>query len=283
MSFVVRRDVVIGGAALLVASPFARARDSSAKTIWFRDKPEQGELMIGRVAVGSKVWIEGKPVRVSEGLFAFGFGRDDTKTIAVRIVFPNGTSATRKVTPARRIFEIQRITGLPEKMVTPSKEDEERIARENALVAQARSHDSDEIWFAEKFDWPAHGPISGVYGSQRILNGEAKAPHYGVDIAAPEGAPAQAPVNAIVALAEPDFYLTGGTVVLDHGHGVSTTYLHMSRVNVQVGDALKRGDPFGAVGHKGRATGPHLHWAMNWFQVRLDPSLVASSPAPTKA
>jgi murein DD-endopeptidase MepM/ murein hydrolase activator NlpD len=151
------------------------------------------------------------------------------------------------------------------------------------MVGEARSHDTGEIWFSEKFDWPANGPISGVFGSQRILNGEPKAPHYGVDIAAGEGAPVRAPADGVVRLAEPDFYLTGGTVVLDHGHGVSTTYLHMSRVDAKAGDHLKRGDLFGAVGHKGRATGPHMHWAMNWFQVRLDPSLVASSPAPTKA
>jgi murein DD-endopeptidase MepM/ murein hydrolase activator NlpD len=283
MSFVVRREVVIGVAALVVASPLAHARKRKSRTIWFRDKPEQGALMVGRAPPGSKVWVGGRSVRVTEGLFAFGFGRDDTKAIAVRVVFPDGASATRKVTPARRTFEIQRINGLPENLVTPPEDIEERIVRENALVAQARARDSDEIWFAEKFDWPARGPISGVYGSQRILDGEPKSPHYGVDIAAPEGAPVSAPVNAIVTLAEPDFYLTGGTVVLDHGHGVSTTYLHMSRVDTKVGETLKRGDAFGAVGHKGRATGPHLHWAMNWFQVRLDPSLVASSPAPSKA
>ena len=280
MKLLARREVVIGGAALF-AAPFAQAREEN--TIWVRDPATQGALMVGRVAPGAKVWLDGKPVRVTEGLFAFGFGRDDTRTAVVRVHFPTGHIKRRKLKPTKRKYDIQSITGLPEELVTPPKEVEERIARENALVAEARAHDSDEIWFAEKFDWPAQGPISGVYGSQRILNGVPKAPHYGVDIAAQEGAPIRAPAPGIVALAKPDFYLTGGTVVLDHGHGVSTTYLHMSRVDVKAGERLKRGDPFGAVGHTGRATGPHLHWSMNWFHVRLDPSLVASSPAPTKA
>jgi murein DD-endopeptidase MepM/ murein hydrolase activator NlpD len=268
------------GAALLIARP-TLARD--ADTIWFRDSAMQGRLMVGRVPEGARVRVDGKPVRVSEGLFAFGFARDDTAALTVRAVFPNGRSKTRRVRPARRKYDIQSIKGLPESLVTPPKEVEERIARENAMIGEARSHDTDEIWFSERFDWPANGPISGVFGSQRILNGEPKAPHYGVDIAAGEGAPVHAPADGVVRLAQPDFYLTGGTVVLDHGHGVSTTYLHMSRVDAKAGDHLKRGDLFGAVGHKGRATGPHMHWAMNWFQVRLDPSLVASSPAPTKA
>jgi murein DD-endopeptidase MepM/ murein hydrolase activator NlpD len=280
MRLLARREVLVGGAALFVA-PLAHARDTNI--IWFRDGPFQGALVVGRVVLGTKVWVEENPVRVTEGLFAFGIGRDDTKTVLVRALFPDGGSKTRHVKPLLRKYDIQSIKGLPEELVTPPKDVEERIARENALVGEARSHDTDEIWFSEKFDWPASGPISGVFGSQRILNGEPKAPHNGVDIAAGEGAPVRAPVDSIVALAEPDFYLTGGTVVLDHGHGVSTTYLHMSRLDTKVGDRLKRGDQFGAVGHKGRATGPHLHWAMNWFQVRLDPSLVASSPAPTKA
>ncbi len=280
MKWIARREALVGGAALFVA-PLAHAHDTNI--IWFRDGPFQGALMVGRAAPGAKVWVDEKPVHVTEGLFAFGIGRDDSNTILVRAAFPDGNIKTRHVKPIKRKYDIQSIKGLPENLVTPPKDIEERIARENAMVGVARSHDTDEIWFSEKFDWPAYGPISGVFGSQRILNGEPKAPHNGVDIAAGEGAPVRAPADGIVSLAESDFYLTGGTVVLDHGHGVSTTYLHMSRLDTKVGDRLKRGDQFGAVGHKGRATGPHLHWAMNWFQVRLDPSLVASSPAPSKA
>jgi murein DD-endopeptidase MepM/ murein hydrolase activator NlpD len=109
------------------------------------------------------------------------------------------------------------------------------------------------------------------------------APHFGVDIAAPAGTPIHAPADGIVSLAEPDFYLTGGTTLLDHGHGVSTTYIHQSALKVKAGDAVKRGDLIGLVGMKGRATGPHLHWGMNWFQVRLDPSLSTAVPTPAKA
>jgi murein DD-endopeptidase MepM/ murein hydrolase activator NlpD len=158
-----------------------------------------------------------------------------------------------------------------------------RIARENAMVGEARKRDTGGIAFAQPFDWPARGIVSGTFGSQRIDNGKPMAPHFGVDIAAPEGTPIHAPADGIVSLAEPDFYLTGGTTLLDHGHGVSTTYIHQSALKVKAGDAVKRGDLIGLVGMKGRATGPHLHWAMNWFQIRLDPSRSTAAPAPARA
>jgi murein DD-endopeptidase MepM/ murein hydrolase activator NlpD len=151
------------------------------------------------------------------------------------------------------------------------------------MVGEARKRDTAGIAFAQPFDWPAKGIVSGTFGSQRIDNGKPMAPHFGVDIAAPEGRPIHAPADGIVSLAEPDFYLTGGTMLLDHGHGVSTTYIHQSALKIKAGDAVKRGDLIGLVGMKGRATGPHLHWAMNWFQIRLDPSRSTAAPAPARA
>jgi murein DD-endopeptidase MepM/ murein hydrolase activator NlpD len=142
------------------------------------------------------------------------------------------------------------------------------------LIGSARAIDTDEAWFAGEFDWPVKGPMTGVYGSQRILNGVPKRPHFGVDIAAGEGTPIHAPIGSIVAMAEPDLYFTGGTVILDHGRGVSSSYLHMSRLDVKVGDRLAKGDVIGAIGKTGRATGPHLCWRLNWFQERLDAALV---------
>jgi murein DD-endopeptidase MepM/ murein hydrolase activator NlpD len=149
-----------------------------------------------------------------------------------------------------------------------------RIERDNHLIGVARARDTDEDWFAEDFGWPVKGPLTGFYGSQRILNGVPKRPHYGLDIAAGEGTAIHAPLGAIVSMAEKDMYFTGGTVILDHGRGVSTSYLHMSRLDVKVGDRLAKGDPIGAIGHTGRATGPHLCWRLNWFAERLDPALV---------
>jgi murein DD-endopeptidase MepM/ murein hydrolase activator NlpD len=175
---------------------------------------------------------------------------------------------------ATRQYEIQKVEGLPQNLVTPSAEEEARIAREQAEVTQARTLDLDEPLFESKFIWPALGPISGVYGSQRILNGTPRAPHYGVDVAAPEGSPVVSPADGLVTFAKPDLLLTGGTLIIDHGHGLSSTFLHLSRIDVKVGQRLHQGDLVGAVGATGRATGPHLHWGMNWFDVRVDPALV---------
>jgi len=197
--------------------------------------------------------------------------------------FPDGTTEAQTVTPKVRMYEIQRITGLPEKYVTPPANVIERIKREGAEIAHARTRDTGESWFADGLDWPIAGIISGTWGNQRILNGEPRAPHFGVDIAAPTGTPIHAPADAIVSLAQPNFYLDGGITVLDHGHGVSTCYIHQSKLRVKVNQRVSRGQVIGLVGMTGRATGPHLHWAMNWFQVKLDPSRSTRTPAPLKS
>jgi murein DD-endopeptidase MepM/ murein hydrolase activator NlpD len=172
---------------------------------------------------------------------------------------------------------------LPDKYVTPPPEVAERRKREIAMISAARAIDTEANWFAEKLDWPIAGIISGPFGNQRILNGEPKEPHFGVDIAAPAGTPITAPASARVALAAPDYYLEGGLTILDHGHGVTTCYLHQRKQMVQVGDTIARGQIIGEVGMTGRATGPHLHWGLNWFQMRLDPSRSTRTPAPAPA
>ena len=177
---------------------------------------------------------------------------------------------------------MQRVNGLPQKMVTPSAEDLARIKREGALIREARQRDSDGVGFSQPFEWPFPGIVSGVYGSQRIDNGTPMAPHLGVDIAAPAGTPIHAPADAVVSIAD-DYFLDGGFTLLDHGHGVSTCYLHQSKRMVKAGDRVVRGDVIGLVGQTGRATGPHTHWGLNWFQVKLDPSLSAVTPEPPKA
>jgi len=158
--------------------------------------------------------------------------------------------------------------------VTPDAATLQRIEQENARVAEARKIDTHAAWFWDGFRRPAEGRISGVYGSQRILNGEPRQPHYGLDIAGPRGSPVLAPAAGIVRLASRDFYYTGGTVIIDHGHGVSSSFLHLDRVEVNVGDKVEAGDLIGALGATGRATGPHLDWRVNWFDVRLDPGLL---------
>jgi murein DD-endopeptidase MepM/ murein hydrolase activator NlpD len=255
---------------------------SSASRVSLTGSMEQGSLVIGKVDPGSDVKINGGTVLVSkDGTFAFGFEYDQKSPMALAIKFPDGTSETREVAAVARKYEVQSITGLPQHLVTPSPEEQARIAREHARVAEARKRDSNYDWFAEPLDWPASGIISGLFGSQRILNGIPSAPHFGVDIAAPEGAPIHAPAGAKVLIADA-FLLEGNYTQLDHGHGVFTGYLHQSRQLVKEGDAVARGQQIGAVGKTGRATGPHLHWAMNWFQVRLDPSRSTRTPAPAR-
>jgi murein DD-endopeptidase MepM/ murein hydrolase activator NlpD len=269
-----RREFVLAGAAFAAVPTIVRAQGPAVAVA---GEAGQGALVIGEVEPGAEVWVDDKPVRVQNGRFCFGFGRDADKPAQVRVRFSGGREVTRAVAPQKRNFVIQRIDGLPEQFVSPPPEVLERIKRDAYAVGEARARDTDEMWFADKFIWPTDGPISSIYGSQRILNGQPREPHYGVDIAAPEGAPIVAPVSGIVTLAE-ELYLSGNTMLLDHGHGVSTSYLHMSRMDVKVGDRVNQGQRMGLVGKTGRVTGPHLCWRLNWFQTRLDVALLLSPP-----
>ena len=235
----------------------------------------QGGLVKGVATPGSTVTLDGAAVRLDRfGRFAFGFGRDAPPSATLVVRYPDGTTETRLLAIEQRQFDIQHIDGLPPKMVTPDAATLERIKLENEQVAEARKTDTHAAWFWDGFRRPADGRISGVYGSQRILNGEPRQPHYGLDIAGPRGSPVIAPASGVVRLAERDFYYTGGTVIIDHGHGVSSSFLHLDRVDVKVGDKVAAGDLIGAIGATGRATGPHLDWRVNWFDVRLDPALL---------
>lgn len=278
---ILRRNFLVSAAAFAALPRLASAADSRVS---FSAMLEQGSLVVGKAEAGARVSVDGKDVLVSpEGRFVFGFAYNQTDPAAVALRYADGTRETRMVTPVVRQYEIQSITGLPEKYVSPPPEVEARIKREGHLISEARTRNTDAPWFADGLTWPVPGIISSVFGSQRILNGEPKAPHMGVDIAALTGTPIHAPAGGIVALAEPDFYLDGGITVLDHGHGVSTCYVHQSKLLVKAGDQVKRGDIVGLVGMTGRATGPHLHWGLNLFQLKLDPSRSTLTPAPAKA
>lgn len=267
----------------LASVVFARPTVSQNVRLTFSGSLEEGSLVVGKAAPAARVSIDDAAVRISPaGDFAFGFAYDQTKATRVDVHFADGARETHDVLPVLRHYEVQPITGLPEKYVTLPPEILERRKREVAQIAAVRARDSDLGWFVEKLDWPARGIVSGLFGSQRILNGKPMEPHFGVDIAAPAGTPIVAPSPARVALAGPDFYLEGGLTILDHGHGVTTCYLHQRKQLVAEGDTVARGQVIGEVGMTGRATGPHLHWGMNWFQMRLDPSRSARTPAPEK-
>ncbi len=238
----------------------------------------QGGMVKGQAAIGTAISLDGRPVRVDDqGRFVFGFGRDAKESI-LTITSSSGISEVRRLTVKSRDYDIQRIDGLPQKMVTPDPAVTARIQREQAQIAAVRKTDTAADWYLGGFIRPAKGRISGVYGSQRILNGEPRAPHYGLDIAAPVGTPVIAPAAGVVVLAEPDHYSTGRTVLIDHGHGIFSALIHMHSIAVKVGQQVKAGDPVGTIGATGRATGPHLDWRVNWFDIRLDPALLLATP-----
>ena len=233
----------------------------------------QGGLVMGKVNKNLDVKFKEKVLRkTSDGSFVIGFGRDHPKE-ANLYFFINQNWILKKLDIKQRKYKTQVINGLEKKMVTPPKSFWDRIKKENKVIKEVRSLDSDVDFIFQKFDWPTKGIISGVFGSQRILNGKPKRPHYGVDIAAPEGTDILAPTEAIVRMAEKDLYYTGGTVMLDHGHGVTSVYSHLSSINVKVGDKINKDQKIGEVGSTGRSTGPHLDWRINWFSERLDPVL----------
>ncbi len=222
------------------------------------------------------VTVDGEPVRLTgDRRFVAGFGRDHpaTATLVARLV--DGTHDRRVVPVAARQYDIESIPSLkqPPPDAPPDPVYDARRAVEFAEIAAARAGDSDETGWDQAFTWPAHGRISGVYGSQRIMGGVPKAPHLGLDVAAPPGAPVTAPADGTVRLAHGPFLLEGNLIMLDHGHGLVSAFLHLSRIDVKEGQHVARGAPLGLVGMTGRATGPHLHWALSWHAARLDPAL----------
>lgn len=265
-----RRAFVATGFAFLAAPAWAAGRAKDRLVV--KGAMEQGSLALGYVDPKASVKIDGQAVRLSpEGVFAFGFSFDQTKPSLVEVAWSDGTVESQSYTPTVRQYETQRVDGLPQNTVTPPPEVLERIKREAGEIYVARQRDLPGSDFLSGFDWPAPGRESGVFGSQRIDNGVPMAPHFGVDMAAPTGTPIHAPADGMVSLSA-DHYLNGGFTLIDHGQGVSTSYLHQSKRLVKEGDVVKRGQLIGEIGQTGRATGPHLHWAMNWFEVKLDPS-----------
>lgn len=254
----------------LLSAPAVSAADGLALT----GDLTQGGMVIGQAPAGAEITLDGAPVKVAaDGRFVIGFGRDHGAESALTMK-ADGEAMTRHLGIAARSYRIERVDGLPPGTVTIPEEERQRRARERSMVAAARADGSARMDWAAGFIWPAVGRVSGVYGSQRILNGEPRFPHYGLDVAAPTGTPVVAPNSGRVVLAEPDFLLEGGIIIIDHGFGVTSTLFHLSAVDVAVGQEVAKGEKIGAVGATGRATGPHVDWRVNWNAVRLDPELL---------
>ncbi len=250
---------------------------SSAETSAFEVTGDlvQGGLAYGSVAPGSRVYVNGHGVRVSpRGEFIVGFGRDYPAEARLTVYAADGSRALHVLKVAAREYDVQRIDGLPADKVTPGKEAMRQIREEVRQVAAARRRDDARMDFADGFIWPVRGPISGVYGSQRILNGQPRRPHFGIDIAAPTGTPVVAPAGGVVSYVNEDMYFSGGTLILDHGHSLSSSFLHLHEILVKEGERVEQGQKIALVGATGRVTGAHLDWRMNWHRQRIDPGLI---------
>ena len=234
----------------------------------------QGHYIVGITDPFAKIIVDKKKVKVSkDGYFVFGIDRDRKFDLTItKIIDGKKEIITKQV--LKRKYNIQRIDGLDEKKVTPPESVYKRIKEENNKIGEARAINSDLPFFKNQFIIPVEGIISGVYGSQRILNGKPRWPHYGIDIAAKKGTMIKSSGSGVVTMAEDDLYYTGGTIIMDHGHGISTIYSHLETIIVSVGDKINQGDIIGTVGSTGRSTGPHLDFRINWFQTRLDPMSV---------
>lgn len=268
---------------LLICLPLgaAVAADAGAPRI-DKGRWRQGAAVFGSVAPGSALKFGDRAVSVSdEGRFVVGIAYDAGPAAELVVTDPAGAVHRYEYSVESRTYDVQRIGGLPQAMVEPPPEVQQRIEEDQRLVSEARQFDSRIDEFAGTFVWPVAAQVTGVYGSNRILNGVPRQPHFGIDLAAPEGTPVRAAAGGVVRLAARDLYFTGGTIILDHGHGLTTTYLHLSKLGVEQGQTVSRGAVIGRVGRTGRATGPHLCWRANWFDVRLDASLLLQ-PEPAK-
>lgn len=273
---------IISFMALIILCCFSLNLSASEAVISITDKISlkgqfvQGGIVIGNTIPGSQVTFDKQVIRVSpEGNFIIGFNRDEPIRVNLSIAIPDGEKISKDIRIEKRNYKIQRIDGLPKAKVSPRKPEVlARIRKESAQAAQARKRDDERPDYLETFIWPTIGPISGVYGSQRILNGQARRPHFGVDVAAPAGSNVVAPASGVITLAHQDMFFSGGTIILDHGHGLSSTFLHLSQLLIKKGDVVRQGDLIARVGATGRVTGAHLDWRMNYFKRRVDPQLL---------
>ncbi len=258
------RRALLGAPALLPVPARAALLDPATPGL------AQGGFVAGRIVPGGRLALDGRALRIGPGgEFAFGFGRDHGQE-ATLAATQAGREETQRLSIARRTWDVQHITGLPPAQVTPDEAALRRITAERERLARIRALDTGRTGFAQGFVWPAQGRISGVFGSQRVLNGQPRQPHYGLDIAGPTGTPVVAAADGQVTLAE-EFFFFGRLVVLDHGHGVNTLYAHLSAIDVAEGQAVRAGGRIGAIGATGRVTGPHLHFSLSWYLTWLDP------------
>ena len=264
----------------LGCASFLTAKESTQKSpsVELRGELQQGNLVRGKVPVGTQVLLNNKSVRVDDnGDFAIGFDRNAVSPQSIEFIYANGSREAKTLQIKPKEYRIQNVKGISKQIMQPSAAHIARAKKDGAEVWQARNTNSNLNAFASHFIWPLTGRISGVYGSQRIYNDVPSRPHYGVDVAAPTGTEVVAPADGVITLSVPDMFYSGGTLIIDHGYGVSSSFLHLSQLLVSKGDKVKQGQVVAKVGTTGRSTGPHLDWRINWYQMRLDPTSVVPS------
>jgi murein DD-endopeptidase MepM/ murein hydrolase activator NlpD len=248
---------------------------ASASLVQWQGSFVQGGLVLGKVPLGYSVIYGDQKLKISDkGYFLLGFGRDAPETVMLTVVDAQAKQSIEALSLIQRVYSTQRIEGVPQQTVTPSETDLNRIRNDARMVSTARAQITDKLDFLDGFVLPLDGTVTGVYGSQRVYNGVPKRPHYGIDYAAPTGTPVAAPAAGTVVFAHSDLFYSGGTLIIDHGHGLNSTFLHLSEILVEQGQRVERGALVAKVGASGRATGPHLDWRMNWRNERIDPDLV---------
>jgi murein DD-endopeptidase MepM/ murein hydrolase activator NlpD len=253
----------------LAATPVA------ADDIVLSGRIEQGGIVLGRTEPDAHVTLDDRAIALTAtGAFVLGFDRDAKPRAVLTIGFRDGSLRTRELSIKRRAWKIERVDGLAQGLVTPDPETAARIAEDNKIMAAVRARTEPVPFFESGFLRPAEGRISGVFGSQRVLNGVPRAPHLGLDIAGPIGTPVRAAADGIVSLSKPDMVLTGQSVVIEHGFGLDTVYIHMNAIRVADGQRVTQGEVIGEIGQSGRTSGPHLHFGVTWFDTRLDPETV---------
>lgn len=252
------------------------AEAKAASAIRLDGPVQQGGYVLGWAPAGTvRLTLDGTNVPIApDGRFALGFGRDQSPTALLTAQMNDGRTVEHPLSIAPRQWQIENLPTLP-RFAQPSAEFQARRAGELQQIDAARKIASPSTGWRQNFIWPARGRISGVFGSQRIYAGEPGVPHNGVDIAGGMGGQVVAPADGVVILAaQSPFTLEGNLLMIDHGMGLNSAFLHLSRIDVKLGDVVRQGQPLGAIGMTGRATGPHLHWGMRWNDVRLDPALL---------
>ncbi len=266
------RALVLSIGAFLCATPVL------ADSIPLTGRIEQGGIVFGSVERGAKVSLDGRALALSDtGRFVFGLDRDAKPVVTLLIRYADGTETSDVLAVAKRDWLIERVDGLPQNTVTPDPETVKRIRAEGGMIVAARNRTEPLPFYETGFLLPAEGRISGVFGSQRILNGQPRSPHSGLDIAGPTGTPIRATADGVVSMVHDGMILTGKTVMIDHGFGLDSVYIHMSEIAVKDGQSVRQGDVIGAIGMTGRTNGPHLHFGISWYDAKLDPQTVLAA------